>query len=92
MRVAVDESPKIFRGPSRGAMWFRSKEGPIEAGRVELEPSELESQVLARFSDDVVWYVEEEEEVGRACVEVVACIVEDREVFIPEDEVGFFME
>ncbi|EDR04795.1 uncharacterized protein LACBIDRAFT_330286 [Laccaria bicolor S238N-H82] len=27
MCVAVDESPKNFRGPSRGATWFRSKEG-----------------------------------------------------------------
>ena len=63
---------------------------------VELEPLELESQVPARFSDDVVWFVEEEEEeeeeVGRASVEVVACVVEDGEVFIPEDEVGFFVE
>ena len=24
-----DELPKIFRGPSRGATWFRSKEGSI---------------------------------------------------------------
>ena len=59
--------------------------GGIEAVVFELELElELEDQVPARVSDVVVWFVEEEEEVGRV-VEEGACVVEEEEVFILED-------
>ena len=57
---------------------------------VELE-LEMEDQVPARVSNDVVWFVEEEEEVGCAGEEET-CVVEEEEVFIPEDEDGFVVE
>ena len=58
--------------------------GGIEVVVFELELElELEDQVPARVSDDVVWFVEEEEDVG-CVVEVEACVVEE-EVFILED-------
>ena len=56
---------------------------------VELE-LEMEDQVPAHVSNDVVWFVEEEEEVG-CPVEDETCVVEE-EVFIPEDEDGFIVE
>ena len=48
----------------------------------------MEDQVPARVSDDVVWFVEEEEEVG-CVVEKEACAVEEEEAFTLEDEDGF---
>ena len=56
--------------------------GGSEVVVVELE-LELEDQVPARVSDDVVMFVEEEEEVG-CTVKVEACVVEEEEVFILE--------
>ena len=58
--------------------------GGIEVVWLELE---LEDQIPARVSDDVV---AEEEEAGCAAEEQ-ACVVED-EIFISEDEDGFVME
>ena len=51
---------------------------------LELEV-ELEDQVPAPVSDIVVWFVEEEEEVGCA-TEQEDCVVEEEEVFDLEDE------
>ena len=76
--------------------------GGIEVVVAELELElELEDQVPVRVSDDVVWFVEEEEEV-ECVVEEEACVVEEEEVFTlghtdPEatpvtHEDGFVME
>ena len=50
----------------------------------------MEDQVPARVSN-VVWFVEEEKEVGCAGEEETR-VVEEEEVFLPEDEDDFIVE